>query len=185
MKINIGTYRTYFGPYHLAEKILFWKDKEDDAVYGLGEKISETFVGKFLSWFDSKKLRIEKVHIDPYDTWNMDNTLAMIILPMLKQLKATKHGSPSVADEDVPEELRFAAAEDPGHEFETDSNWHKRWDWVMDEMIWAFEQIVDDNSDDVYFKEDGTIDVEAWKAYNKRLDNGTRLFGVYYRGLWD
>jgi hypothetical protein len=55
----------------------------------------------------------------------------------------------------------------------------------MDEMIWAFEQIVNDNSDDVYFKEDDTIDVEAWKAYNKRLDNGTRLFGVYYRGLWD
>lgn len=185
MKVNIGTYRTYFGPYQLAEKILFWKDKDGDAVFDLGEKISETFVGKFLYWIDGKKRRIEKVHIDPYDTWSMDNTLALIILPMLKQLKATKHGSPSVADEDVPEELRFAASEDPGHEFETDSNWHKRWDWVMDEMIWAFEQIVDDNGrDDVYFN-DGILDVEGWKAYNKRIDNGTRLFGVYFRGLWD
>jgi hypothetical protein len=114
----------------------------------------------------------------------MDDTLAMIILPMLKQLKATKHGSPSVADEDVPEELRFAASEDPGHEFETDSNWHKRWDWVMDEMIWAFEQMVEDGNDDIYFK-NGILDVKGWKAHNKRIDNGTRLFGVYFRGLWD
>jgi hypothetical protein len=51
-------------------------------------------------------------------------------------------------------------------------------------MIWAFEQIADDRSDALYF-EDGTLDVEGWKAFNKRIDNGTRLFGVYYRGLWD
>jgi hypothetical protein len=114
----------------------------------------------------------------------MDDTLAIIILPMLKQLRDTKHGSPSVSDADVPEELRFAAAENPGHEFETDSNWHKRWEWVLNEMIWAFEQIVDEDSDSIYFN-DGILDVEKWKAYNARIDNGTRLFGVYYRGLWD
>lgn len=103
---------------------------------------------------------------------------------MLKQLRDTKHGSPAVDDADVPEHLRFAAAEDPGHEFEVDDNYHKRWDWVLDEMIWAFEQIVNEDSDAIYF-EDGTLDVEGWKAHSARIDNGTRLFGVYYRGLWD
>jgi hypothetical protein len=158
-----------------------WLDRSVQKISDIWQDLLNLTVNKIIDGMDRKV----KVRIDPYDTWSMDDTLALIILPMLKQLKATKHGSPVVADEDVPEELRFAAAEDPGHEFETDSNWHKRWDWVMDEMIWAFEQIVDDNSDDVYFKEDDTIDVKAWKTYNKRIDNGTRLFGVYFRGLWD
>ena len=43
-----------------------------------------------------------KVHIDPYDTWNMDSTLSHIILPMLIQVRETKHGSPVIDDEDVP-----------------------------------------------------------------------------------
>jgi hypothetical protein len=183
VKINIGPYPRWFGPYQIAEKILFWKPKDDDAVFALGECLDKhTPIARIAQWFYDK--RKTKIRIDPYDTWSMDDTLAMIILPMLKQLKATKHGSPAVADEDVPEELRFAASEDPGHEFETDSNWHKRWDWVIDEMIWAFEQMVEDGNDDIYFK-NGVLNVEGWKAHNKRIDNGTRLFGVYYRGLWD
>ena len=46
------------------------------------------------------------VRIDNFDTWGMDHTLAYIILPMLKQLKETKQGSPYVYPEDVPTELR-------------------------------------------------------------------------------
>lgn len=184
MYVKIGPYTDYFGPYQLAEKILFWKDKEDDAVYDLGEKISETFIGDFLYWIDSKKSRKVKVRIDPCDTWSMDTTLAHIILPMLKQLKASKHGSPAVADEDVPEELRSTSAEDPGYEFEPDSNWHKRWDWVMDELIWTFEQIIDEDSVSAYYVDD-VFDIESYREHNKRIDNGTRLFGVYFRGLWD
>ena len=34
------------------------------------------------------------VRIDKQDTWSMDYTLAHVILPMLIQLKETKHGSP-------------------------------------------------------------------------------------------
>ncbi len=183
MYVKMGPYREYFGPYQLAEKILFWKDKDSDAVFDLGEKISETFIGNLLYWIDSKKRRTEKVRIDKYDTWGMDHTLAIIILPMLKQLKATKHGSPAVDDKDVPKHLR-STVKPAKQDYETDGLWHERWDWVLDEMIWAFEQIVDDNSDAVYFQ-DGTLDVKGWKAYNKRIDNGTRLFGVYFRGLWD
>lgn len=188
MKVDIGPYRNWFGPYQLAEKIMFWKDKDDDAVFDFGEKISNTFIGKFLTWVDSKKKRKIKVHIDKYDTWGMDHTLALIILPMLKQLRATDHGSPCVDDEDVPEHLRFAAAEDPGHEFEADSNWHGRWHWVLDEMIWAFEQIVDDSNDDQFFDYSTppmTYDKEGHKAHNERINRGTTLFGKYYRGLWD
>jgi hypothetical protein len=115
----------------------------------------------------------------------MDDTLALIILPMLKQLKATKHGSPFVDDADIPEELQYLRAPKTEDEhWAVNPDHDKRWDWVMDEMIWAFEQMVEDGNDDIYFK-NGILDVEGWKAHNKRIDNGTRLFGVYYRGLWD
>ncbi len=40
----------------------------------------------------------------------MDYTLSHIVVPMLKQLKETKHGAPFVDDEDVPEELKSTSA---------------------------------------------------------------------------
>ena len=188
MKVNIGPYRDWFGPYQLAEKIMFWKDKDDDAVFDFGEKISNTFIGKFLTWVDSKKKRKIKVHIDKYDTWGMDHTLALIILPMLKQLRDIKHGSPGVDDEDVPEELRSTTAPPKENEWDIDSNWHKRWEWVLDEMIWTFEQIVDESNDDPFFDHSTnpiTYDKEGHKKHNERIDRGTTLFGKYFRGLWD
>jgi len=57
-------------------------------------------------WFDRRTGQKQKIHIDRWDTWSMDHTLAPVILPMLVQLKATKHGAPCVDLEDVPEELR-------------------------------------------------------------------------------
>ena len=191
--------KAYIGPYR-HRWVSYVHDKYMDKKYGVQWKESST---KFehllekledgLQWLynitinqiiDRRSDQKIKVRVDKHDTWGMDHTLSHIILPMLKQLNDTKHGAPFVGDEDVPEELRFAASEDPGHEFETDSNWHKRWDWVMDEMIWTFEQMVEDGNDDIYFK-NGILNVEGWKAHNKRIDNGTRLFGVYFRGLWD
>lgn len=88
--------------------------------------------------------RTEKIRIDYYDTWSMDNTLALIILPMLKQLKKDKHGAPLVDDKDVPVELRSTSVKKKKkNKWDTDENHFKRWDWVIDEMIWVFEQKVD------------------------------------------
>jgi len=56
--------------------------------------------------------RVIDVHIDEFDTWSMDDTLSHIILPMLKQLKETKHGAPNVDKEDVPSELRPTIGEE-------------------------------------------------------------------------
>jgi len=188
MKVNIGPYRDWFGPYQLAEKIMFWKDKDDDAVFDFGEKLSNTFIGRFLVWIGNKKKRKIKVHIDKYDTWGMDHTLALIILPMLKQLQATKHGSPAVDDKDVPKELRSTSAPAKENEWDIDKNFHERWDWVIGEMIWAFEQIINDDNDSQFFDHSTdpiTYDKEGHKKHNERIDRGTTLFGKYYRGLWD
>ncbi len=194
MKVYIGPYRDWIGPYQIAEKILFWMDKdEDERVHNLGEWLGDTWVGKFCDWVHSKKNRKVKVRIDKYDTWNMDHTLALIVLPMLKQLKATKHGSPYTDDEDVPEHLRSTAAtpltqeeKDCGH---SDDNWFKRWNWIMDEMIYAFEMELDGDWEMEIFKRGGVSWTDEKFAERKviqdRIANGFRLFGKYYQGLWD
>jgi hypothetical protein len=89
---------------------------------------------------------------------------------------------------------------------------HARWNWVMDEMIWAFEQICEDDNDKQFhsgvhdmksvaceWDENGKatiykmvkgpndtwkFDIEGYQKHNDRINNGTRLFGKYYRNLW-
>ena len=124
----------------------------------------------------------------------MDHTLALIVLPMLKQLQETKHGSPMVDDEDVPDELR-STDELKLH--------HEQWEWILKEMIWTFEQKVNEDADRQFFDygedyqsngkmpwQEGYVsntkfDEEGYKAWQDRQTNGMRLFGKYYDGLWD
>tara|TARA_B110000285_G_C14594412_1_gene367803 strand:- start:54 stop:461 length:408 start_codon:yes stop_codon:yes gene_type:complete len=135
----------------------------------------------------------------------MDHTLASIVLPMLKQLQETKHGSPCTADDDVPEELRSTSAEPKENEWDIDDNHHLRWNWILDEMIWAFNQKCRDHWEgDFYEYRDATPeekeksdterlfgmklvweDNEGRDAHQKRMANGFRLFGKYYENLWD
>ena len=148
------------------------------------------------NWFGYSPKQKTSIRIDRWDTWSMDHTLAHIVLPMLVQLKETKHGSPFVDDEDVPEELRSTSAPPKENDYDTDDNHHKRWDWVMDEMIWAFEQKQTDDWESVYYKyeEDPSgmfglklvwSDDEGLKAHQARMTNGFKLFGKYYENLWD
>jgi hypothetical protein len=116
--------------------------------------------------------------IHKWDTWSMDHTLSYIIAPMLVQLKETTHGAPNVDFNDVPQELR------PSEEWirrynrdgETDPYFFARWDWILDEMIWAFTY-KRDNFD--------TVMAEDREEVQDRLSNGFRLFGKYYENLWD
>ena len=247
MKVKIGPYTNWFGPYQLAETLCFWAKKEKDEygyertpdwVHNFGEWLAHgsvepeekvgditswdrdrptTLLYKFLQWIESKKERTIKVHIDRWDTWSMDHTLAHIILPMLKQLKERKHGSQMVDMEDVPEHMRTTSTEEYDQQLTFDFyhedtekrqyDIHDRWDWVMDEMIFAFENKLDDSWQDQF--ESGESDLQ-WKKledgmsqmihgpnhtrvydwagrqkYQERISNGFRLFGKYYEGLWD
>ena len=132
--------------------------------------------------------------LDKWDTWNMDHTLAILIHPMLKQLDETKHGSPNVDDEDVPEKLRSTNSKPKKQEWDIDSNHFKRWDWVMKEMIWAFGEHARGETPDFWIKKpkkpkdwitSGKFDNKKYDAYHKRKQNAFRLFGKYYQSLWD
>jgi hypothetical protein len=239
MEVKIGKYTSWYGPHHLAETLCFWAKKEKDEygiprnpdwVHTFGEWLAhgdvepeaevgevrswdrerhETVLSKFLTWIHSKKKRTIKVHIDRWDTWDMDHTLAYIVLPMLKQLKATKHGAPQVDIDDVPKHLKptkkaLAAYNKDGT---TDEQFFERWDWVMSEMIFAFETKVNDGWEDQFETGESDIqwktleggmsqmvegpkhtrvyDWEGRKKYEERIANGFRLFGKYYQSLWD
>lgn len=201
MKVYLGPYKSWFGPYQLAEKIMFWRDKDDDSVFLLGRFLAtgtfaegsdnKTWLHRLLQRVDDTKTRKINVHIDRYDAWSLDHTLALIICPALKELKRQHHGAPQVDVEDVPEELRptpeeLAAYNDNGA---TDSKFFKRWDWVLDEMIYAFEQhSQDDWTEKFYTKlaEGGySRDAEGFEKENERIANGRRLFAKYYENLWD
>ena len=105
-----------------------------------------------------------RVQIHGYDAWNADHTLALIILPILKLLQKNKHGAPYTDDEDAPEKLRSTCDKSKREEWETDKLFFKRWDWILNEMIWAFEQKVNDDGDSKYYS--GKHDT-YWQALDK------------------
>jgi hypothetical protein len=83
-----------------------------------------------------------------------------------------------------------------------------RWDWILAEMIWAFEQKVDDDADSKFFDHsayevgDGDTNHDKWfkdmskgaskvkydseghQKWQDRKANGFRLFGKYFENLW-
>jgi len=223
MKVYKSNYRNHWvSPYTILKAVCFW-ERDDKVFYD----IEDTGQGRYVKWvnfldpfcrawqtfLDFVHPRINYVKIDRYDTWSMDHTLADIVLPMLRQLKETKHGAPYVDDQDVPEELRSTSAPPRENEWDTDDNHFLRWDWVLAEMIFAFEHKVDDSWEEefrsgvidfksvacewdengqpkMYQMVDGPdhtyqCDYEGMKQVEARIQNGFVLFGKYYQNLWD
>jgi hypothetical protein len=224
MKIYKSNYRSHWiSPYTIIDHMFFWTDwskcsrhrgiVEDSAFvdHPAWVETASTYlapVSRAIQWIlDLAHPPINLVHIDRWDTWSMDHTLADIILPMLRQLKETKHGAPFTDDEDVPEYLRSHMAQPKEHEWDTDSLHFMRWDWILDEMIWAFEQKVADDAESQFFDhsayEKDKVPVRDWladmenrvnktkydkeghEAWSKRKSNGFRLMGKYFEALWD
>lgn len=136
------------------------------------------------------KERKVNIRIDKWDTWSMDNTLSLIIEPMLKQLKVTQNGYPSGLEE-------------------------QEWNEILDKMIFAFESLnsdwedqyhsgeidfvsipIDkdgnevDRKDAVYYRMDKgpkdthVFDEEGWRKHDEKIQEGLELFGKYFRSLW-
>jgi hypothetical protein len=220
MKVYISNYRYHWiSPYTILEKVFFWREIDyDEPIIEKWSNRLEPISKAIQKILDTVRPRVVDVKIDYWDTWSMDSTLAPIILPMLKQLRDTKHGSPMVDMEDVPEYMRTTTTEDwdsqRAFDFYNEDmpdgyDVHKRWDWVLNEMIFAFEHLVDDNWESAFSSgEIDTVFVPCpdnpelstmehgpnhtyycdYAGINKvyeRIDNGLRLFGKYFRHLWD
>lgn len=154
---------------------------------------------------DIKKCNVEVTY---GSEWNADWTIATMVLPLLQKVKECKQGAPFTSDEDVPEHLRSTACA-PVEEWETDDNWFKRWEYILDEIIFAMQEIANGNENEPPFHtkegemvmkeinpETGLGDIvfegwestpeseEAHRSYHARVQNGCRLFGKYFTALW-
>ncbi|MEK6883718.1 MAG: hypothetical protein AABY22_29085 [Nanoarchaeota archaeon] len=116
---------------------------------------------------------------DYHDCWGLDHSLAKWILPRLKYLRKNLHGHPT------------------GITF-------KEWKNNLDKMIFSFEYVLNEDkyTDKCYPKnydfgftsdKDGHV---IWNdkrkanyhkliPYEKRYDEGMKLFALYFRSLWD
>jgi hypothetical protein len=215
MKVYLNGYKDHWiSPITIVDYMFFWtkwskcsrnkwivedKDWVDSPEWAdkLADKL--TPISNVIKWIGDKIDRpIRYVKIDRYDTWSMDYTLSYIIVPMLKQLRDTKHGHPLTADEDAPDEFS-SVNNPPDNDYGWDNGAEARWNWILNEMIWAFEQKLDDDAETIFFdhSECGDykdfnesmkkmkVDREGLTKYHDRIQNGFRLFGKYYQNLWD
>lgn len=124
----------------------------------------------YIPTFEPKNGETEVIQIHDYDTWSMDYTLSRIIYPMLVKFKADVMSFPTTLEQsDVPAFLQLKEGLTEEEEFDL---YEKQWEWVLNEMIYAFDLC--SNSEDAYppFEED------------ERIQNGLELFGKYFRHLW-
>ena len=192
MRVYINKYKDHWiSSYTMIDYVFFWKDwskcsrwsldqsLEDDVNVTKGgksryverpewvDKLADFLnpISVAIQWvWDKIDRKIDYVKIDRWDTWSMDHTLSYIILPMLKQLKDSKHGGPRVDDEDVPDEIKSTNAKPKENDYDTDDFWFDRWDYVLDEMIFAFECKVDDSWQEKF--RSGEIDM-TWIPVDK------------------
>jgi hypothetical protein len=229
VKVYIGPYDHWFQPatwlkswihwwygfgrnrhWHVVQRLKYEPHRELD---DLDDWIRRLWLYRGLNiierWVANRAERSIQIRIDKYDVWNLGDTLALIALPMLYEFKKQGiQGAPPVDDADVPEYLRSTAAppltpeeQNTGH---VDKLWHQRWRWVVDEMIWAMEQICDPEAGSRFhydkdpdkprdepglsFEErmdQGEFDKEGYMQFAERKRNGLRLFGVYFEDLWN
>ena len=152
-------------------------------------------IGRYPKGAKQRKISIQ---IDPWDTWSADHTLALIITALLQKMQDDKQGSPHVDDADVPEHLRSTAVADKENDWDIDENWHLRWDYVLDEMLWSMQQIAADDSESRFYDHSTVdeskgimqqvnaikIDTQGLKAHQDRVQKGCELFGKYFQSLW-
>lgn len=204
MKVYIGPPKYWIGSFQITDVLLFFVDQ--DRRYDITDKLVNRFpvIQRICEYFDSKRKRTVCVKLHDYDHWNADSTIAYIILPLLKKVQENKQGAPFIDDGDVPDELKSTSAPPKKDIYDVDDNHFKRFDWVLDEMIWAFEQINSQWEDQYHispgryhfeksdtsdfsimvYDEEPVIDLEGLKNHQDRITRGLMLFGKYYQSLW-
>ena len=215
MKIYTNKPRDHWvSPYRICEKVCFWREIDyDEPWVRKTNKVLEPVCTLWMNFLDIIHPKVNYIQIDRWDSWSLEHTLSPIILPLLKQLKETKHGSPFIDNEDVPKKLwdkglksnRGTYGNPDIHKIndKLDKNFHNRFDYILNEMIWTFEQLSMDDHEGQFYTHmtktkgwesdedidksirDIKVDRKGLEAHNARIENGLRLFGRYYRSLWD
>ena len=146
-------------------------DYIEDLWYKITGKIQRFFQRVIRGWDDS-------------DTWDLDYIIAKFTLPRLKRFRDI------MAD---PEYVFGIPIFSGQPHYDKDK---KKWIKILDDMIYAFECICDEDFDDPYtfdkksgIDKNGKIygihcDKEKQEKREKRITEGLELFGKYFRSLW-
>lgn len=228
MRVKIGRYPHHFDTKDLLYRYLDWRygvsewlffgddghDGQPDYDW-IDRSVIRTLKGvdwildKCLNRFiDRSRGPKHKVTVDPHDVVSLDYTLGLVILPALKRFREDNDSIHIVDPVDVPSYLK-PSKDELDHYYQTmeiDDKAHARWEWVLDEMIWAFECVVDKSWEDQYHT--GNMDIQfertsngycsmvygpdhthqfdskGYEDHSKRIDRGLKLFTKYYRTLW-
>lgn len=143
-------------------------------------------------------LPTEYIKIDKHDLYNLDITLAKVIHASLVEFRKTYGGIPAAdLTEDVNTVVEFSKAigsfedevvqepqvnvnlEDAEYELR-----RKQWEILMDEMIWAFQQ-VKTGEWEWSTNYSGGNNVEKIDCHRQRILNGMMLFVKYYCSFWN
>ena len=172
MKVYIGNYINWWGPYQIA-RLLEYVGVSEERCDKIGEYLNNTKLNDLCNWIHNKRNRKIKIHLDNYDTWNADHTLALIIHPLLVELAKDNHGIPFTDVEDAP----HIGIGNKENEWDIDDKAEARWDYIISEMIYAFEKLIGDDDEYCYIAGTGELDVVKYKEQQSRIANGLRLFG--------
>ena len=96
------------------------------------------------------------------ECWNLDATLAALILPRLIHFRDNHSGAPGCLFE----------CDEKGNILNEEEGYQK-WENILDKMIWAFYLYV--SVDSLYWTEE----------QKQQIDEGLKLFAEYFQSLWD
>lgn len=166
MKVNIQHYRHS----SVEDNYISWTGLEEDDYKGKPLYkivcILDRIYQRFLDVTVNRRLK-ESVKIEPGDASNADQIIARIVHPLLLDVKKYRYVHPTFTNEEIwelPVQVQLMRDE-------------SKWDWILDEMIWAFEQSINQY-------EISVSDRVEYMEYITRVHRGFQLFGKYYTGLW-
>jgi hypothetical protein len=155
MRVKIGPYKNWFGPYQFAD-LLQYVGVSEDTCYKIGERIP---AWPFLFIEKIKPKRTVKVHVDKYDIWSADHTLAAVIGPVLRAMIGKKQGVPGNM---LPDEYNVLVSSKEFWKEDTDGPLHRKanmmldeasekWESLLEHMAWSFEEYNKDDWDEQYW----------------------------------
>jgi len=102
---------------------------------------------------------------DDRELWNLDSTIAKLIVPRLKVFikQSLRYGYPSVLEEDG-------------------KSGHEKWDAILAEMLWSFEYALASYGED--WDDYPRKDRKAQEILSDRYKSGMKLFSKYCENLW-
>ena len=117
------------------------------------------------------------VRIDPWDSWDVEYTLSLVALPLLRDYRKRNNGYPfGIEEVDIPGRLE-------DQDIDEDEKLSQAWSAILDQMIQAHEFVISQEEDDFY--DDLFLrDRAAFFEKRAQVEHGLRLFAKYYFNLW-